>query len=438
MVFFFIVASLALNNNVTAASRSENPHAPLVELYINYTVLYEHFFQGGFSGCLDLSPLKNVIEIKQEFLNNQKHLTKFILPPRVQKIKDYFLRACTGLKTVDLTPLTHAEEIGANFLMDCIGLTSIDLVPLASQIKISEGFLRGCKGLTRIDLSPLSRIEIIEASFLRDCIRLTSINLESFENVKNIGWSFLRGCSGLTTIDLLPLSNAIIIGKNFLRECTGLTSIDLTPLARLSVIRQGFLEGCSGLTTIDLSPLSNATFEEDFLKNCTGLTSIDLTPFNKQILILYGFLEGCTGLTTVDLSPFRLVKRIAAGFLKGCTNLRTVILPFNRLFNDVVFPPSVEVISSDIMIMKDGSVQLPHPGVNHIRSIINENFETISPSEKDLLAIKQIHKACPQFLADKSCLHCLNLYHSPFLEGLEILKQRLRFEFERSERSCFE
>eukprot|EP00658_Telonema_sp_P-2_P060440 TRINITY_DN49353_c0_g1_i1.p1 TRINITY_DN49353_c0_g1~~TRINITY_DN49353_c0_g1_i1.p1 ORF type:complete len:129 (-),score=4.15 TRINITY_DN49353_c0_g1_i1:204-590(-) len=62
------------------------------------------------------------------------------------------------------------------FLPGCTGLTSIDLSPLSNLERLPEGFLNDCSGLKRIDLSPLSaKLRHIPYAFLSGCTGLESI-----------------------------------------------------------------------------------------------------------------------------------------------------------------------------------------------------------------------------------------------------------------------
>eukprot|EP00760_Papus_ankaliazontas_P012904 PhM_4_TR15615/c3_g1_i9/m.68566 len=91
----------------------------------------------------------------------------------VTQIGDRFLRKCSALSSLDLSPLTTAREIGRCFLYGCSGLTSLMSLSLTNVTKIGDHFLRGCSTLTSLDLSPLARVRKIGTFFLCGCAALT-------------------------------------------------------------------------------------------------------------------------------------------------------------------------------------------------------------------------------------------------------------------------
>ncbi|MBQ0098892.1 MAG: leucine-rich repeat domain-containing protein [Oscillospiraceae bacterium] len=121
----------------------------------------------------------------------------------------------------------HITTIGTNFLYQCSGLTSLDLSPLQNVTSIGNYFLYGCAGLTSLDLSPLQNVTSIGNYFLRNCSSLTSLDLSPLNNVTNTGTYFLAQCSKLTSLDLSPLQNVTYIGNYFLQNCRALISLKL-------------------------------------------------------------------------------------------------------------------------------------------------------------------------------------------------------------------
>jgi hypothetical protein len=95
-------------------------------------------------------------------------------------------------------------KIANNFLSDCTGLTSLDLSPLKNVTTIGDGFLSHCSGLTSLDLSSLSEVTRIGPSFLAYCSGLRTI--KGFSHWKNI--SIIRG-------DFLRVTDAVSITPDF-------------------------------------------------------------------------------------------------------------------------------------------------------------------------------------------------------------------------------
>jgi hypothetical protein len=91
---------------------------------------------------LNSSQLRNITNIL--LLNTQNNLTQ---------IGQGFLSGCTGLQTVDLSPLYNLTQIGQGFLSECTGLQTVDFSPLYNLTKIGQGFLFGCTGLQTITVA---------------------------------------------------------------------------------------------------------------------------------------------------------------------------------------------------------------------------------------------------------------------------------------------
>ena len=82
---------------------------------------------------------------------------------------------CTGLTTLDLSPLSRVTVVQNSFLQGCSGLTALDLSPLSRVTEVQSSFLLGCAGLTALDLRPLSRVTEVQSSFLEECIAVDNV-----------------------------------------------------------------------------------------------------------------------------------------------------------------------------------------------------------------------------------------------------------------------
>ncbi|CAO4835579.1 MAG: hypothetical protein CNLJKLNK_00471 [Holosporales bacterium] len=256
-------------------------------------------------------------------------------------------------------------------------------------------------------------------------VRITGAELAEYvrryEDAESLDWLFLSGFSVSGVLDLSGLTKVTKIDSNFLNYHLELTKVILPP--HLTCIGMFFLIGCTGLTAIDLSFFAQITkIRSEFLSGCTGLTAIDLSPLAGVKSVDSFFLIGCTGLTAIDLSPLAGVKSVGRCFLRGCTGLRTVILPSTRAFRGVVFGPYITTILADLMLMNDGRLELLHPRVNCIRSIVTEQGANILGLRKvivgNLAPLAQVKKLCPQFLDHVRDLFGLDL--SPLEEVDEI------------------
>ena len=70
----------------------------------------------------------------------------------------------------------NITRIPTSFLKNCTGLTSLDLSPLSQVTKVQWGFLHGCTGLTALDLSPLSQVTKVQGVFLQGCTGINDVN----------------------------------------------------------------------------------------------------------------------------------------------------------------------------------------------------------------------------------------------------------------------
>jgi hypothetical protein len=162
---------------------------------------------------------------------------------------------------------------------DRVPATTKHLTLYSNCKRLPPSLLQGCSGLTTLDLSPLSRVTEVQESFLEGCSGLTKLDLSPLSQVTEVRWAFLQGCSGLTTLDLSPLSRVTVVQESFLQGCSGLTTLDLSPLSQVTEVQGSFLQGCSGLTSLDLSPLSQVTeVQESFLWDCPRIRVVENAP----------------------------------------------------------------------------------------------------------------------------------------------------------------
>ena len=112
---------------------------------------------------------------------------------------------------------------------DHIPTTVRHVVVYANVVAVPEDFLMKCTGLTTLDLSPLSQVTVVQGSFLEGCIGLTSLDLSPLSQVTEVRGSFLRGCTGLTSLDLSPLSQVTEVQESFLEGCSSINAVDNPP-----------------------------------------------------------------------------------------------------------------------------------------------------------------------------------------------------------------
>jgi hypothetical protein len=296
----------------------------------NVKTIGNNFLKGcRFITQIDLSSLSNVEIIGRAFIYGSTHLEKIDLSPlkNIKSIPDYFLANCIQLNEVKFPQIfEHVEEIGMNFFSELTALKTIDLSCFSNVKKIDNSFLSG-SGIERIDLSPLKHIFNIPNNFMSNCTNLTSIIFpETFENVETIGESFLKN-SGIETIDLSCFSNVTKIGIFFL-DGTEIETIDLSPLKNLTIINSYFMINCKNLTSIILpETFENVeTIGTHFLAKSTALKTIDLSCFSNVTTIDNSFLLN-SGIERIDLTPLKRLFNIHSHFMDECKNLTSITFP---------------------------------------------------------------------------------------------------------------
>ncbi|MCF0227632.1 MAG: leucine-rich repeat protein, partial [Malacoplasma sp.] len=114
----------------------------------------QHFFNEYEMDAINLLPLTNVEEIKNDFLN-----------------------ACTNAKNIILPFSPDLAVIGKNFLANCKKLQTIDLTNLKELYTLGNHAFRNCESLTELDISDLKSISAIQPGFARNCVSLAKLNI---------------------------------------------------------------------------------------------------------------------------------------------------------------------------------------------------------------------------------------------------------------------
>ena len=96
----------------------------------------------------------------------------------VEDVRHGFLRGCSSLEEVDLSPLVNLRAVGSYFLSGCSSMKWIDLTPLRAIEVLPDSFFYGCSSLEEVDLSPLVNLKLpSESRSLRYCKSLKAIRL---------------------------------------------------------------------------------------------------------------------------------------------------------------------------------------------------------------------------------------------------------------------
>lgn len=165
---------------------------------------------------IDLSPMKNVVEIGDDFLSN------------------------TNLENIDLSILRNINTIPNYFLTSNNNFTEIDLSPLSKITTIGDGFLSGNDQLIEtynIDFSRLNKI----GDYFMSGVGIRHLNTESFGNVHSIGEGFMD-FSQLEDIDFSNFKSLDSIGKRFLANSNVQPkNVNLKDLSHVNFIGEYFL-----------------------------------------------------------------------------------------------------------------------------------------------------------------------------------------------------
>ena len=299
-----------------------------------------------------------ITEIGVNVFQNQRLLTKVVIPIGVQVIGDYAFDSCTALTEVvfegsESSP-SRLTSLGKYVFNGC---TSLDKVTLPSTLTaIPDYTFQGCSSLKTIQL-PDALTTIGNYSFKN--AGLTSITIPAA--VKTIGNSafygsmmehgplasvtFAKDAEGkraITTIGSAAFAyqslQSITIPASIttLKYSTfdgnhELTKVHFEEDAQLTLIDDYAFRDNIAMTTIAI-PASVETIGESAFERCTALTTITFTGNKLESIYCYAF-AGCTSLTSFTFpAGVTLIGDYAGSadissevyLFDGCTSLKTV------------------------------------------------------------------------------------------------------------------
>ena len=229
------------------------------------------------------------------------------------------------------------EAIGDNFCLNCSNIVAMDMSMFAKVSRIGKGFLCGSTGLKSLDLSPMSALASVDGYFLcrTGIVALDAQSLLPVSRIPSVGENFLARCTALLSVDLACMATHTHLPDGFLSGCSNLISLDLGPLKHVVRIGSGFLMGCDRLAVIDVSPL--ASVEEiagdSFLGGCSGLTAV-FVDLNIRLISL--LRECCPSLRAAEDEDKLIIGASAQRrFLKQQKQLNVVCADVDRLRKEV-------------------------------------------------------------------------------------------------------
>ena len=144
---------------------------------------------------LDLSKCESLLLISVSAFEECENLSTVILPASIMAINTNVFRNCKKLKNIDFSK--------------CTALTNL------------AGFT-GCEGLTSLDLSNCTALESIEYEAFTDCINISG-NVKLPDNLKEITFNSFRGCNKIEKIDLSNCKTLTLIDDKIFYGCTACT-----------------------------------------------------------------------------------------------------------------------------------------------------------------------------------------------------------------------
>lgn len=280
----------------------------------------------------------SVEAIGDNVFQDNKSVSKIILPSSIKRIGSSAFKGCSSLK--DIGDISKCEYISYQAFSGCISLSIIDL----SSCKQLDGYgvFSGCHNLTTV--GSLSEIEIIGSSSFYNCKALKEINLP---DGVTIGESAFSNCSSLTKIGNLDnasigdrafwfcsslksvdLSKAKKIGASAFYDCTSLESVG--DLVSITGLDNEVFYNCSSLKEVDLS--SCKTIGSNTFYNCNSLTSIDLSSCQT---LGSGAFSSCYNLK--EVKGFTHVANVTESAFSGCHKLETIDLSNCKSFGNRAF-----------------------------------------------------------------------------------------------------
>ncbi|MBP3247068.1 MAG: leucine-rich repeat domain-containing protein [Prevotella sp.] len=244
----------------------------------------------------------SVEAIGDNVFQDNKSVSKIILPSSIKRIGYYAFKGCSSLK--DIGNISKCDYIAGEAFSGCISLTNIDL----SSCKRLDGYgvFNGCQSLTTV--GSLSKIENIGSSAFSNCKALKEINLPAGVTIENNAFS---NCTSLTKVG--SLDNASI-GEWAFYNCTSLKSVDLSTATKIG---ERAFYACTSLESVgDLSAITG--LDNYVFYNCRSLKEVDLSSCKT---IGSQTFYNCSSLMSIDLSACQTLGNSA---FYGCYNLKEV------------------------------------------------------------------------------------------------------------------
>ncbi|MDE6060641.1 MAG: leucine-rich repeat protein, partial [Clostridia bacterium] len=286
----------------------------------------------------------NVMYLDDECFQNDKTITKVVLPTTLTEIPENAFRGCTNLKEVVIPG--KCTIIKTSAFEDCTALETVRLGQFVDSEHNSIGdnyygtltvagyVFKNCKNLKTITMyggtygetegeekykpiDSMRRLTTLHTGAFENCTSLTYMDLTE---VRIVGEGVFRGCTNLKTV---ATSAATAIGKYMFDGCTSLVGTDNGNLGEYfdfkgeSVAQYAF-NGCTALENVKFSG-NLRTINVGAFKG-TSIKKLSLPDGN--IAIGEMAFDKCNKLTTVELSQNTVLNIPYSTPFSGCTQFK--------------------------------------------------------------------------------------------------------------------
>ena len=264
-----------------------------------------------------------VTEIREYAFQNNRNITKIVLPETITSIGRYAFSSCDNLKTIDFSACTLLNNIGMAAFDACGALETADFSACTALEKIADCAFQGCCSLKTVIL-PEGLKTIGSAAFYNTVI--TEITIPA--SVTEIGEMLFSKCGALKTVSVAVENEKYYADGNCIIESASKKVVSGCAASVLpsdiEVIGKRAFNEVTTLKTISF-PATLKRIEAQAFYSCSALTTVDLSACNSLSFIGKEAFNGCSALTTVILPEG--LKRIDSAAFAQCNNLNEINIP---------------------------------------------------------------------------------------------------------------
>ncbi|MBQ0075323.1 MAG: leucine-rich repeat protein, partial [Prevotella sp.] len=269
-----------------------------------------------------------VTGIKAYTFQNNKNITKFIMPNSIIDMGNNVFQGCTSLEYVNLS--SNLNEIPSHTFYGCSKIKEFN-IPL--NISTIGSYAFSGTGIKEL-IIPNSVKEIASNAF-ENCMSLTTVVIGNCVSI--VGNEAFRGCSALYTVTVGPsvtsLADVFTYCTNvkeliYAEGCketiyTGLSSIATVRFpSTMEEIHDNAFYRYHNLKSVNFVPSIKSIGESAF-QGCEGLTTLSL-PENLQNIGVKAFYY-CKNIVGELIIP-STVRELGESSFDGCSNIQTLII----------------------------------------------------------------------------------------------------------------